>query len=993
VAGPGFGKSVLLAQATAENALAPRGVDLVVRCTEADGAPAHFLHRVVDALAAANAGGISSIGTTSPEELIAELGRRWPLGVCLVVDDAHHVVASVDGARVLARLVASAPASVHFMLAGRARLRGLGDARAAGQVLDIDERALSISTEEAAELARLHDVDPSVVVAAGGWPAAASVASAYGVDGATEYIWEAVLDHLDARERRVLAIAAAVGQADRALLQDAVGDDELDPESVLDRVPLVTRTDRREFVVHELWRRVVGAESTDADVRAAVGRAVDALVERQEYDRAFGLCVGHADWDRAGTVLAACCRRGHAEVRPDVLAGWLEALPRDRWETADGLLLRGLVARVNDPFATETAELLDRASAQHRAAGNVIGEVAAGNELAYVLRNQGRLDALPALLARAAELHAAGCRAVDGPMAMGRALIAELAGDDERMVAELDTIPAGSLSRDWQAVVAFSQTMGHLTLGNATAMLDAARRCVELAGDTTARHAGALAQWFAGDPRPALDACDVIAADAGRSRVDGVALGAFATMVLATAGRLDEASACLARTERAGTGPVSALMRGYMIGVRALVAAAHGDDDSARHTLESALAHEPLSGVMGWRRASRWLALAYVLVPAVRDDIDARDLGTVHQRRLAVARAVIAAIEGCSVPRETVAELRAAVVATTVPLPWAMALCSRLTVDGVALGREIAEVLLDLYGEPARASLRQVAGSSDRRLSCGARRLLAAITAVPHHVVELDVLGPTMLRLSGSERTDLDWQRERVRSLLLFLVVHGPARREQVMEALWPDLSADAADRNLRVTLTYLHRVLEPARSKGEAPFFVRQSGAALSLCPPPHLRIDAHEFEALLDRADDADDRGLASVALELLDAALALWRGPCLVDVAYEEWAQAPRRAWTERFVRAAVRAGELHVAAGRTGLARRNARRALEADEWSEAAHRVLIAAALADGDRAGAVRAMSECDAMLADLGVEAAPATDMLRRRLHVATPVRHAATA
>ena len=118
----------------------------------------------------------------------------------------------------------------------------------------------------------------------------------------------------------------------------------------------------------------------------------------------------------------------------------------------------------------------------------------------------------------------------------------------------------------------------------------------------------------------------------------------------------------------------------------------------------------------------------------------------------------------------------------------------------------------------------------------------------------------------------------------------------------------------------------------------------------PPHLEVDLDELTRLLDRADDADRRGLPSVSLDLLEQATALWRGPCLADGVYEEWAAPTCRDVTARFVAAAVRAAELHLAAGRVDPAVRHARRALAADQWCEPAYRVLIAAAL--GEATGA-----------------------------------------
>src|SRR5262249_40036135 len=159
--------------------------------------------------------------------------------------------------------------------------------------------------------------------------------------------------------------------------------------------------------------------------------------------------------------------------------GWLTAWPKQRRDEPAGLLLRGYAGRVSDPFGHATAALLEQAVAGYRSIGDITGEVADGVELVYVLRNQGRCDALPGVLARAAELDAAGHPEVAGPAALGRALIAELTGDDHVVAAELDGVRAGTLSSDWQAVVAFRRTIAHLTLGNEHEMLDAAQRCAQ----------------------------------------------------------------------------------------------------------------------------------------------------------------------------------------------------------------------------------------------------------------------------------------------------------------------------------------------------------------------------------------------------------------------------------------------------------------------------------------------------------------------------------
>jgi LuxR family transcriptional regulator, maltose regulon positive regulatory protein len=977
VAGAGFGKSVLLSQAIAENNLAPRGVDVFVACTEADQAPARLLRRIVQAAGIDPPQGVR----LTVSGVLADVARRWPLGLSLILDDAHHVMAGEDGSRVLIRLVQDAPAPVHVVLATRHAVRGLAELRVTNELCEIDERELALSCAEVSQLAALHDVAPSVLAAAGGWPAVAALSATYGVDGADEYVFEAVLAHLDADERRVLAIAAAIGGGDRAVLQAAVGPCSSDPVEVLRRLPLVSVADRGRFSVHDLWKHVIDGTICTDELRGAILRAVDALIERGDFDRAYRLCATHDQWDRASCVVTACCQRGHADIHPDVVAEWVRTLPLERRGKPDGLLLRGLERRINDPFGPKTSDLLARSVCGFRSVGDVAGEIAAGVELVYVLRNQGRLEELPIFLARAVELDAAGHRQAAGPAALARALFAEVSGDDRTMIAELDAIPAGSLSRDWQTVVAFRQAIGALVLGDDTAMINAATRCADLAGGTNDRHVLALARWFAADPQPALDTCDDVVADASCSGVDAVLLGTMATMVLAFAGRTAEAARQLAATERAASGPIGPLMLGALIGVRALLCAATGDDDGARLIVKEALADRPLSDPVGWRMTSRWLPLAYVLDPSIRDELDTVTVGPLHQRRLAAARAVVGAQEDRPQLPFDPSEISPAVVATSLPLPWAMILAGSLTARGAPDGRTIAGYLIELYGNPARAALRGAATHSVSRVADGARKLLASIAVAPSQPVRVGVLGPIELTVGVAEPINPHWKRERVRSLLLYLVINGPARREEVMDALWPDLDLCAADRNLRVTLTYLNQVLEPGRSNGEAPFFVRQDGALIALTKSPQLVIDLHEFDSLLERAADAEYRGLPSIELELYEQAMALWRGPCVTSEGDEHWGERTRRDLTERFVAAAIRVGELHLAGGHPRAAVQAARRALAADEWSERAHCILIAVALAQGDRCGAFRALGACDAMLDDLGVGAGEQTEMLRRRL------------
>ena len=107
----------------------------------------------------------------------------------------------------------------------------------------------------------------------------------------------------------------------------------------------------------------------------------------------------------------------------------------------------------------------------------------------------------------------------------------------------------------------------------------------------------------------------------------------------------------------------------------------------------------------------------------------------------------------------------------------------------------------------------------------------------------------------GDAETDHDdWRRERVRSLLGYLVVHPDATREAVMAALWPEATEEAARRSLRSTLNLLLGVLEEGRTGGDAAYFVRADSTRI---PPRRPRPPRRGRLALRFAARRGDPAG----------------------------------------------------------------------------------------------------------------------------------------
>ncbi|MEY2571000.1 MAG: hypothetical protein QOE63_1350, partial [Acidimicrobiaceae bacterium] len=109
--GPGFGKTILLAQAVAENRLAPRGIDLWLTCMP-DDATASSLSAGLRAAVHAP-GGPDDDTPAAVAEAILLLA---PQQVALVLDDVHEIPAGSGGAALLAAVLDALPSNGHLVL-------------------------------------------------------------------------------------------------------------------------------------------------------------------------------------------------------------------------------------------------------------------------------------------------------------------------------------------------------------------------------------------------------------------------------------------------------------------------------------------------------------------------------------------------------------------------------------------------------------------------------------------------------------------------------------------------------------------------------------------------------------------------------------------------------------------------------------------------------------------------------------------------------------
>jgi DNA-binding SARP family transcriptional activator len=443
---------------------------------------------------------------------------------------------------------------------------------------------------------------------------------------------------------------------------------------------------------------------------------------------------------------------------------------------------------------------------------------------------------------------------------------------------------------------------------------------------------------------------------------------AFRGQTARAAGYLDQARAA------AVVAPDAPLADAAVSVAAAAVAVGDGDEESAAAALAAHLDRYPVGEGVAAASQQRHLALFYLLVPAIRPVWDRAELGPAWAFGRDLARALVAVREGRGLPPGTPGLDEAALVQAHLPPPWV----AELAVGAIASGREDGWQLLDgtwPLTHPVVADLARRGGGPLRR---AARTAVGRLPVPPTRRLALRLLGPVDLCEGDAPVAASDWRRERVRSLLAYLAVHGAVSREQVAGDLWPGLDLEAQSRNLRVTLSYLLRVLEPGRAPRDPSFFVRHHGGNVSLHAGEWLSVDVWDFDAHCQRASDADRQGMPAAALDHALRAVELWRGDP-IELASEPWAIVTLEQRRIRFAATATRAGELLLARNDTDQAHALAERALAVDPWLEATHRLVVAAHRARRDELGARRALSRYREAIHELGLGPDEATLMVER--------------
>jgi predicted ATPase/DNA-binding SARP family transcriptional activator len=223
-------------------------------------------------------------------------------------------------------------------------------------------------------------------------------------------------------------------------------------------------------------------------------------------------------------------------------------------------------------------------------------------------------------------------------------------------------------------------------------------------------------------------------------------------------------------------------------------------------------------------------------------------------------------------------------------------------------------------------------------------------------VFEIRLLGRFSVIADGVPVGDDRWRHRDAASLVKFLSLRErrSLHREQVFDALWPDLALPAAANRL-------HKAAHHARRATGHPGTVTLRRELVALFPDHEVAVDVEHFEHLARQALSRGEPEPARRALEV-------YRGQLLPEDPYAPWSTLARDRLQQRYL-------ELLRLAGRWD-------EVIAADPTDEAAHLALVRLLASQGHRRDAIRQLDRMAVVLErELGVAPGPEATELRHQL------------
>ncbi len=939
----------------------------------------------------------------------------------LVLDDAHLLNKSAVTGSLVARLINHAPPTLHLLLSTRypLKLDDLVTWRVRGLVLEIGQEELAFTPEEINHLYEQRYALPltpsqSHLLAAKseGWPMVLPLVrqrlqrgGARSIPDALEqlsgsagdlfaYLGQEVLNQQPVAVQQFLQETAVLDQLDPHLCDCVRGQEDSAAilASLQENGLFIVNSGKNSLRYHHLFRDLLRCQITPEAAREIHRRAAQCLAERGTPETAVAHYLAAADYKNAAQILASNGRQLVTGGRLDILARHIGSLPPDILLKYPLLFIHlGDIARLRSRF-DEALRWYQQAETQFRTLQDMGG-------LGQALRGQARIYLDTVNPSQAEKLLTEALHISDGqPDRESRArlldLLAENLLNQGRMTAAQEfRQQAQTLRAEGPHAAAMP-----LRLMLRTGKLTEARRRLEAMATDESEHPVmrprahretllllALIYAFMGEQEQAFETA-VAATERGQ------ALDApFITAV----GWMRQGHAWLLRKDQVGyQNAAAAFQHAIAISEQLQTSRLQVEADwglcqafGFRGQLAQAESAVAAGLDLAQQAGDEWVAACLRLTLGA-----SYVLGAQYEKAAAWLNQAGASFIECSDTH-----------GTAVTRLW-QALLWYKTDDTARLQRDLDDLLelaraheytflfqcKTLLGPPDPRSLVPLLLIAREKSRCApyAQDLLnelelGQVEIHPGYQLRIQALGSFRLWQGTAEIPSNAWRRQKARQLFHLFLTHRRAtlHREQIVEMLWPELSAASAYRDFKIAYNALCHVLEPGRQRNAPSAYILRDGSRYGLRPEADLWLDTAVFDNLVANGDQLLHHDPAA-AREEYRSALALYGGPYLQEFPYQEWANMERTRLHNRYVRTAERLARSLLQAGEWENTIDVCQALLRHDNCWEPAYQMLMQAYAQSGNRTQVLRTYRQCsEILLAELGIVPTQETEALVGRL------------
>lgn len=244
--------------------------------------------------------------------------------------------------------------------------------------------------------------------------------------------------------------------------------------------------------------------------------------------------------------------------------------------------------------------------------------------------------------------------------------------------------------------------------------------------------------------------------------------------------------------------------------------------------------------------------------------------------------------------------------------------------------------------------------------------------------IKFQTLGRFALWREGGKVSARDWGRDKTIQLIQYLISYRnkhALHKEQIMEHLWEE----GDDRDFKVALHGVNKVLEPRRPARTEAIYVERQGVTYQLnLDLVWIDVDAIEKYIIIGNSALGN---FPEIAKEAYQNAIVLYQGMYLPNRIFEDWSSEEREKTQILILGALVNLAELLVTTNPMESIRL-AQQAIAIDRTWEDAYRIQMSAYIAKGNRPQALKTYQKCaDILDEEYGIPPLPATRALLKEI------------